>query len=114
MSITQWFAGGALAVALAACGSSEPPPLVPAESPLLDGVAIFPPDNPWNTPVDAEPVDPNSAALLASIGLDTGLHPDFGADWDGGPFGIPYVVVGGAQALMAVTFEYADESDPGP
>jgi hypothetical protein len=42
------------------------------------------------------------------------LHPDFGANWDGGPFGIPYVVVPGTQPKVPVTFDYADESDPGP
>src|SRR5205807_3416757 len=59
-------------------------------------------------------VDPNSAALIASIGLNTGLHPDFGTVWDGAPNGIPYVVVSGGQPMVPVTFDYADESDPGP
>jgi hypothetical protein len=80
----------------------------------LNERAVFPADNPWNTPVDGDPVDPNSDALIASIGLDTGLHPDFGANWNGGPFGIPYVVVSGGQAGVPVSFDYADESDPGP
>ena len=114
MSAARRVAAWVLAIGLIGCGSAEPPPLLPAESPSLDGVAIFPPDNPWNLPIDAEPVDPNSAAIIASIGLDTGLHPDFGADWNGGPFGIPYVVVGGSQGRVPVTFEYSDESDPGP
>jgi hypothetical protein len=61
-------------------------------------------------------VDPNSDALIASIGLSTGLHPDFGAGLlDGAPIGIPYIVVAGSQAKVAVTFTaYGDESDPGP
>jgi hypothetical protein len=80
----------------------------------LNGRSVFPSDNPWNTPVDSDPVDPNSDALISSIGLTTGLHPDFGANWNGGPFGIPYVVVSGSQAKVPVTFDYADESDPGP
>ena len=42
------------------------------------------------------------------------MHPDFGANWNGGPFGIPYVVVPGNQARVPVTFDYDDESDPGP
>jgi hypothetical protein len=58
-------------------------------------------------------VDPNSDALIASIGLTKGLHPDFGASYGGGPFGIPYVVVGGGTTRVNVTFDYADESDPG-
>ena len=34
--------------------------------------------------------------------------------WDGAPNGIPYVLVGGTQAKVPVSFDYADESDPGP
>ncbi len=75
---------------------------------------LFPTDNPWNTPVDTLPVDPDSAAYLGSMGLDTGLHADFGTVWDGAPNGIPYVCVSGTQAKVPVTFDYADESDPGP
>ncbi len=75
---------------------------------------LFPTDNPWNTPVDAAPVDPNSAAYLRSMGLTTGLHADFGTTWDGAPNGIPYVTVSGTQKKVPVSFEYADESDPGP
>lgn len=80
----------------------------------LHGRIPFPADNPWNTPIDDEPVDPNSDTLIASIGANKTLHPDFGADWNGGPFGIPYVVVPGSQQGLPVEFEYSDESDPGP
>ena len=87
-------------------------------APLGPGAAIpfplFPTDNPWNTRVDTLPVDPNSADYLASIGLDTGLHPDFGTVWDGAPIGIPYVCVSGTQPKVPVSFDYDDESDPGP
>jgi PKD domain len=76
--------------------------------------ALFPTDNPWNTRVDTAPVDPNSAAYLRSMGLTTGLHPDFGTTWDGAPNGIPYVTVSGTQKTVPVSFDYADESDPGP
>jgi hypothetical protein len=85
-----------------------------APAPALEGRRLFPDDNPWNTDIRSAPVDPNSAALLASIGLDTGLHPDFGTVWNGAPIGIPYVVVPGDQPRVPVTFEYAEESDPGP
>ncbi len=77
----------------------------------LGGRQVFPADNPWNTRIDTAPVDPNSAALIASIGGN--LHPDFGANWNGGPFGIPYVVVKGTQKKVKVKFAYADESDKG-
>ena len=80
----------------------------------LEGRRPFPADNLWNTPVDQDPVDPNSDTLIASIGLTRGLHPDFGANYNGGPFGIPYIVVGGTTPAVSVTFDYADESDPGP
>jgi hypothetical protein len=80
----------------------------------LGGKAVFAPSSAWNQSVAGAPVDPASATLIASIGADTALHPDFGANWDGGPFGIPYVVVPGTQPKVKVTFDYADESDPGP
>ena len=76
--------------------------------------ALFPADNPWNTPIDTAAVDPNSAAIISNIGLTTALHPDFGANFNGGPFGIPYVVVSGTQPRVNVSFDFADESDPGP
>lgn len=75
---------------------------------------IFPADNPWNQDVSALPVHPNSANYLASMGLNTGLHPDFGTVYEGAPIGIPYVVVDGSQPKVNVTFDYDDESDPGP
>lgn len=77
----------------------------------LHGRAVFPPDNAWNTPVAGMPVDPNSDRLVASIGSNTSLHPDFGTTINGVPNGIPYVVVSGLQPREPVTFEYADESD---
>ncbi|HEY1012720.1 MAG TPA: hypothetical protein VGE07_08460, partial [Herpetosiphonaceae bacterium] len=53
---------------------------------------------------------------IASIGRDTGLHPDFGAGlYDGGPIGIPFVVVPQNQAMVPINWTaYGDESDPGP
>jgi hypothetical protein len=81
----------------------------------LRGKRLFPADNPWNQDISALPVDPNSANLIASIGINTGLHPDFGTTWNGAPNGIPYVVVSGAQQKVPITFTaYGDESDPGP
>ncbi|GEN81229.1 hypothetical protein N867_03565 [Actinotalea fermentans ATCC 43279 = JCM 9966 = DSM 3133] len=92
----------------------DPDPVY-ATGPMADlGFRPFPADDPWNTRVDGADVDPGSAVLIASIGASDRLHMDFGADWDGGPFGIPYVVVGPDQPRVAVTFDYDDESDPGP
>ena len=83
--------------------------------PTLAGCALFPADNPWNQRVDTLPVAANSAAIINSIGANTGLHPDFGSGtWNGGPIGIPYNVVTAAQKKVRVSFDYADESDAGP
>ncbi|HUK37765.1 MAG TPA: hypothetical protein VLV30_01460, partial [Methanomicrobiales archaeon] len=81
----------------------------------LGGCPVLPADNVWNTPVDTLPVDPLSASYIATIGAGTGLHPDFGSGlWDGEPIGIPYNLVPATQAKVPVSFDYADESDPGP
>ena len=80
----------------------------------LSGRRPFPANNAWNTPIDQAPVDPNSDQLIASIGAGTALHPDFGADYNGGPFGIPYIVVDSTTPTVPVSFDYSDESDPGP
>lgn len=115
-----------LPLLVAACAGDPPqdpitsPPPPPIEGPelgvnaSLGGRTIFPASSPWNQPVDTAAVDPASAAILARIGLDDRLHPDFGADWNGGPFGIPYMVVSDTLVRSAVTFDYAAESDPGP
>jgi len=80
----------------------------------LQGRRVFPADNAWNTDISAEPVDPNSESLISSIGLSTGLHPDFGTFWDGAPIGFSYLVVAGSQPKVSVSFDYSDESDRGP
>ncbi|MEO8082052.1 MAG: hypothetical protein ABI641_16070, partial [Caldimonas sp.] len=82
----------------------------------LNGAIAFPDDNDWNRDISAAPVDAGSDALIASIGLGVGLHPDFGAgQYNGAPIGIPYVVVAGSQARVPVVFTaYGSESDPGP
>ncbi len=83
----------------------------------LQGFRPFPADSAWNRDVSGDPVDANSAAIIAFIGAGTGLHPDFGAGlYGGGPIGIPYSVVASTvQPKVAVTFTaYSSESDPGP
>jgi len=77
----------------------------------LRGKRPFPPDNPWNTTINREPVDPNSAALIKSIGLESRLHPDFGTDPTNG---IPYIVVPTYTPKVPVVFDVPDESDSGP
>lgn len=81
----------------------------------LRGKRVFPADNPWNEDISGMSVDPNSGNLIASIGLNTGLHPDFGTVWAGAPNGIPYIVVSGSQQKVPINFTaYSDESDAGP
>ena len=82
----------------------------------LNGALAFPADNAWNTDISSVAVDPNSANLIASMGLARGLHPDFGAGlYDGAAIGIPYVVVSGGQAKVAINFAaYSAEGDAGP
>ncbi len=73
---------------------------------------IFPADNAWNQRVDQLPVAADSQQLIASIGLSTGLHPDFGSGlYGGGPIGIPFDVVSAKTPRSRVSFDYADESD---
>src|SRR5664280_2587186 len=76
---------------------------------------LFPSTNWWNVNVTSAPVDPNSAAFLAWIGLAKGMHPDFGGDSSPSPqiYGMPYIVVPGSEPLEPVAFDYASESDPG-
>ena len=99
-----------------------------AAAPVLGGAAaralplpgaphctVFPADNAWNQRVDTLPVAADSAQLIASIGLSTGLHPDFGSGLYGGqPIGIPFDVVTKSTPRSRVSFGYADESDKGP
>jgi hypothetical protein len=55
----------------------------------------------------------DSTRLIASIGLDQPVHPDFGTVWDGAPNGIPFVVVGKRTRRVRVRFQYGSESDHG-
>jgi hypothetical protein len=74
--------------------------------------AVFPHSSPWNRRVDKLPVAKDSAMLIRSIGVDTGVHADFGSGlWEGAPIGIPFEVVTKKTARSRVTFEYDDESD---
>ena len=75
---------------------------------------MFPADNVWNTNISELPVDPNSAAWMQSMdSASTYLHPDFGPDPGGYPYGIPFTVVTSAHPMVTITFEYASESDGG-
>ena len=75
---------------------------------------LFPRDFSTNRPVTGLPRLANSDAIIRSIGLDRGLHADFGSGrWEGNPIGIPYDVVDRRTPRSNVRFDYADESDKG-
>jgi hypothetical protein len=81
----------------------------------IESCTVFPADNPWNQDISALPVHPDSDAFIDSIGRDTGMHADFGTEWEGAPIGIPFVTVTSSQAKVPIDFvAYGDESDPGP
>jgi hypothetical protein len=83
--------------------------------PSAPACTIFPASNAWNQRIDSLPVAADSAQLIGSMGLTTGLHPDFGSGlYDGSPIGIPFDVVSKSTPRSRVTFDYADESDKGP
>jgi hypothetical protein len=78
----------------------------PEADAIVAAMEIFPPDNPWNTPVDNWPVAANSAAMIAAIGANKPLryNPDMG-----------YVLVPPDQKLVNVELSvYKGESDKGP
>lgn len=100
------FAACVLAAILAATSLAQP------TVKGADRCKVFPADNAWNQRVDHLPVAADSAALVGSIGRGSSAHADFGSGtWDGGPIGIPYVVVSSRTKKRKVSFEYADESD---
>jgi hypothetical protein len=103
-----------IALVLAAVVAIAAPALVSAHPlPGAPRCPVFPPDNPWNQRVDRLPVASDSAALIASIGLDRPVHPDFGTVWNGAANGIPFVVVSNRTRRVRVRFRYAAESDHG-
>ena len=112
----HFFAVFAVLMALMACSGATNPPATPPEDNgvSITGRRMFPADNPWNRDISGEAVDPASDVLINTCGSNAQLHPDFGTTWDGGPIGIPFIVVRGTQTRVPVTFDYDDESDPGP
>lgn len=115
MSLRSGLCAVGLVVLLALPGTpiqAEPPG---QGAPQIEACSVFRPDHIWNVRVDTLPVDENSSAYIDTIGADEGFHMDFGSGWwDGGPIGIPFVTVTGAQPNVEVSFTWPDESDPGP
>jgi len=103
-------------------------PVIPVLAPLpgdnsnrdevssIQGCSIFPLNNVWNTAIDTLPVHENSTVYVNTIGANATMHADFGSGlWNGGPIGIPFVVVPGTQAKVGINYTaYSSESDAGP
>ena len=73
---------------------------------IVSALEVFPPDNPWNLPVDSWPLAANSAAIIRTIGTDKPLrcNPD-----------MAFVLVPPNQTKLDVKLtEYSGESDTGP
>jgi hypothetical protein len=100
-------------VATRAAAPTHAPSPPPTSLTKIGGCQVFPPNNPWNQSIATAPVNPNSAAYVASINSTKQfLHPDFGSN---PTYGIPYVVVPKSQPFVPITFNaYGSESNPGP
>ena len=109
---TACLAAAALAVVM---GVLAVVPGAAAPVPGAPGCPDFPPDSFWHADVSGLPVHPQSATWVSSIGAGANLKADFGSGtWNGGPIGIPFTTVPGDQPRVPVSFDYAEESDPGP
>lgn len=78
----------------------------PQADAILSALEVYPPDNAFNQIVSDWPLHPNSANIVASIGVDKPFryNPD-----------MAFVLVPPTQKKIAVQLgEYTEESDPGP
>jgi hypothetical protein len=101
-----------------ASGTAAPPAAAAAPSTTVPGAPncpMLPADNVWNTDISQLPVSPHSAAWMRSMdSASTDLHPDFGPNGGGYPFGIPYNIVTNSHPLVRIAFSDRPESDKGP
>ena len=105
---------GSLAACTGGGGSMRGPGSSGSSHPVvntdLSGVALFPASNPWNTPVDTLPVDPQSAQIILDhCGGTPGVCAKIIVDTS-----MPYNVVSGLAPGVSFAFTYAAQSDPGP
>lgn len=93
--------------------ASSPTACAFASAPVVGGCQVLPSNHIFNTPVEAFPVHPSSAAFLATIGTHK-LHLDLGQTTDmtsSSYWGIPYNVVhGGGLSWTPVSYS---STDPG-
>lgn len=93
-------------------------PTVPTRvTPPPAGCSLFPADDVWHADISTLPVNAHSGTWLASMSSSgTHLHPDFGPSYGAQPvpYGIPFTTVTNSHPKVAVSFQYAGESDPGP
>jgi hypothetical protein len=96
---------------------SAPPPPPPAGT-RVPGAAdcpMLPASNVWNTDISKLPVNSRSAAWMRSMNsAHTFLHPDFGPNQGGYPYGMPFNVVTSRHSKISVKFHYASDSNKGP
>ncbi len=91
--------------------SPAPPAGMTTSVPGAPDCPMFPADNVWNTNISKLPVDAHSAAWLRSMKSgSTFLHPDFGPNSGGYPYGMPFAVVTSKHATVRIRFQYASES----
>jgi hypothetical protein len=85
------------------------------------GLQIFPTTNWWNLNIAGAPLDPYNDQIISNLsGIK--LWADFGSGtWNGAPIGIPFNVVCGSQAKVAIKYRanamdgnYGSESDNVP
>jgi hypothetical protein len=73
---------------------------------ILEGLQVFPADNPWNQDISRWPLHPNSRNIIRSIGVDKPLR--YNLD-------MGFVLVPPDQPRVNVRItEFPGESDPGP
>jgi len=106
MGMRRSAAAVTLVVAVGLTAGAAAPEAAPL--PSAPACPVFPAGNVWNQDISALPVASDSDTLIAKIGLDTGLHPDFGS-YPG--YGIPYNTVPGTQRKVTVRFDYSSQSD---
>jgi hypothetical protein len=111
----RWALGVVASTALMVAGCVPAPATQRPSGGSTGACPMFPADNVWHADVAGLPIQARSTAWRNAIGATTGLKADFGSGtWNGGLIGIPWTSVGPGQARVGVTFDYADESDPGP